>query len=381
MSADSPVDENGEQRARAERAREEEKMAALAQLGSAVAHQFNNLMTVVRGNLELIEDAAAGDERITEWSRRALDAAGRAIALQQRLLVFAGRRAQQPVEFDVAAALDGLAAGWSAGAPTAIALDVDVAPGVPRIIADPDRFDTAMAALLDNAAEALGGEGRIRLSAARDAADSRFVVLSVTDDGPGMTAEVRRRAIEPFFSTKTGESGAGLGLSMAYGFARQSGGDIDLVSSPQEGTTVSLRLPADGAAVGSNASDPAPVIGGGETVLVVDDEAPVRDIAADLLATLGYRVVTATDAAEALAVLAGGDEVDLVFSDVVMPGDLDGAGLAERIRADRPGLPVVLTSGFREPFLDAEADGFTVISKPYRREALARVIRAALDKA
>ena len=214
----------------------------------------------------------------------------------------------------------------------------------------------------------------------------RYVAISVRDTGRGMTSDVRERAFEPFYTTKEVGTGSGLGLSQVYGFVKQSGGQVEISSEFGAGTTVSLYLPRIGDAAATTAVAPngrtRAGVGatGTETILVVEDDADVRSVVADELRALGYRVVTAADGPAALMILDGGESVDLLFSDVVMPNRMRGDELARRATADRPGLKVLLTSGYTADSRDGVPPGeFALLRKPYRHDELARVVRTALE--
>jgi CheY-like chemotaxis protein len=282
-------------------------------------------------------------------------------------------------------------------------LRFDLDPGLPTCAVDPTQVEAALLDLLANARDAMpppgGGRVTVRTGTAwlDEAAvvaggdglrPGRYVVLAVEDDGPGMPPEVLARAAEPFFTTKPGK-GTGLGLATAHGFVRQSGGRLEIGSAPGRGTTVRMLFPV---ASSSHAEPPPPseaeavldTKGGTETVLVVDDDAGVLDLAVHHLTALGYRVLPARSGEEALEVLRGaGGRVDLLLTDVVMPGGMNGLVLAERARALRPGLRVLLASGYSDDLVARQTPtpgGADVLAKPYRRIDLAERVRAALDR-
>jgi len=372
--------------------RHAEKMHSIGQLTGGIAHDLNNLMTIIQGNLELIEEFAATDDRVVDWVGSALRATARGADLTQRLLTFAGRRPFRAENVDATQAIAGVVArvGDSLGSNIDIAVKND--GGAPSISADPTQFEAALMNLLLNARDSMPDGGEINVSVNRGRAENwpaildreppenGFVVVSVADSGCGMSREVADRAFDPFFTTKPKGAGSGLGLSMVYGFVRQSGGEITLDTSPQRGTSVALFLPASeqvsrqkraGAEIQRAKSD--------ETVLVVEDDEEVRRIAAEILGDLGYRVVQAETGRHAVDILNDGLKPTLVFSDIVMPGGVDGEQLAEIVKTTYPGLPVLLASGYRESANSAEVHGFKVLAKPYSRRDLAAEIRNTID--
>ena len=279
------------------------------------------------------------------------------------------------------------------GAP--IDLSTALAPDLWPTTADPAQVESAVLNLVLNARDAMPDGGRLVIetfNATLDDADvasipdmaaGDYVVLSVADTGHGMPPEVRTRAFEPFFTTKAAGKGSGLGLATIYGFARQSGGNVTIYSEVGKGTTVNLYLPRAGRLTGAEApsAEPAVDAGRGETVLVVEDDERVRRLTALRLKELGYRVLEAGHGAAALAVLAETPDIDIVFSDLVMPGGISGFDLARQLRERHPATRVILTSGYSAELLDqaevAELD-FKVLRKPYRQAELARAFRAAL---
>jgi CheY-like chemotaxis protein len=280
------------------------------------------------------------------------------------------------------------------GAP--IDLSTALAPDLWPTTADPAQVESAVLNLVLNARDAMAGGGRLVIetfNATLDDADvasipgmaaGDYVVLSVADTGHGMPPEVRNRAFEPFFTTKGAGKGSGLGLATIYGFARQSGGNVTIYSEVAKGTTVNLYLPRAGRRTGTeapSAAQPAVDTGQGETVLVVEDDERVRRLTALRLKELGYRVLEAGDGAVALAVLAETPDIDIVFSDLVMPGGISGFDLARQLRERYPATCVILTSGYSAEILNqadlAELD-FKVLRKPYRQADLARAFRDAL---
>ena len=398
-----------------ERLRRSQRLESVGQLTGGIAHDFNNLLAVVIGNLDLLQDRVLGDKDAAEFIDAALKASLRGAELTNQLLAFARRQSLDAKHIDinerVHATMGLLRRTLGEQIEIATGLAADLWPA----FADPTQFESALVNLAINARDAMPDGGRLTIETANATLDERyagenvevtpgdFVALAVTDTGTGMAPEVLARAFEPFFTTKPVGQGTGLGLSMVYGFARQSHGHVKIYSELGHGTTVRLYLPrgAGGAArpgeAAQAAADPAadPHAGGrgstrptalptaraGERVLVVEDNPDVRKIVTSQLAELGYRVVEAANAEAALKLLAQGEMADLLFSDVVMPG-MSGDQLARAARELRPGLKVLLTSGFAKSSMQAgpRPDEFrNLLSKPYRKADLAEKLRAVLD--
>ncbi|HET6469987.1 MAG TPA: response regulator [Geminicoccaceae bacterium] len=382
-----------------------QKMEAVGQMTGGVAHDFNNLLTVLIGNLDLIGRAAGDPARVQELAAAALEAAGRAERLTQQLLAFARRQTLRPAIVDASRLIGDFAGLLRHAVGEAVELETVLEPALDACRVDPAQLEAALLNLVVNARDAVTGDaaggGRITIStrnvafgaeaAARDPelASGAWVLVAVADTGSGIPPEALGRVFDPFYTTKEVGKGTGLGLSQVYGFVRQSGGHVRLRSALGRGTTVELYLPraagvpAEPAPVAAAAA-PGPTAGRarGETVLVVEDEPGVRALAVAALAELGYRVRVAGNAAAALALLEGGQPVDLLFTDVVMPGGMNGAELAAAARRLRPRLRVLLTSGYPAHAPGGE-DGLVaelpILAKPYRPAELAARVRAALD--
>ncbi|WP_160000481.1 histidine kinase famiy protein [Roseomonas sp. 18066] len=384
--------------------RQSQKMEALGQLTGGIAHDFNNLLQVMQGYLELIAvglDKPAPDR---DRLKRALDhvrgAAGRAGQLTQQLLAFARKQQLDGRPLNLNSLVEGMRdlAGRTLG--DAVALRLRPGTGLWACRLDPTQAELALLNLLINARDAMvPGRGaeigvatrNLRLdaaAAAEFAADlpaGDYVLLEVADNGCGMAPGVMARVLDPFFTTKEEGKGTGLGLSMVYGFARQSGGGLRLRSIEGEGTVLQLAFPA--LAEEARAAVPRGLPGveaqGHETILLVEDRADVAGLAREILEDFGYRVLLASQAEEALAVLDGAQGIDLLFSDLVMPGPMNGVMLAREARRRRPRLKVLLTTGYAEAATAAGRDGrpleFEVIGKPYGRLELSRKVRLILD--
>jgi PAS domain S-box-containing protein len=368
------------------------KLAAIGQLTGGVAHDFNNLLTIILGNADLLRAGAeAPDTR--RWLDALIEAAERAAHLTDGLLAFSRRTPLEPEPTDVNALLRSSWPLLRQAVPESVCLSLDAQAEQPVAQIDPSRLQAAVINLVINGRDAIDGEGRVTLTTAEAHLDAQaatrlpgaeagaYVRITVTDTGTGMDAQTRRRAFEPFFTTKG--SGTGLGLSSVHGFLEQSGGHAELHSAPGEGTSVHLYLPrsdatpAHGAGPGSDQPDAA----GGTHVLVVEDDPDLLTHAAGILRSQGCVVSTAETADIALARLRElGDRVDLLFTDVTLPGAMDGRALAAAARACHPGLRVLLTTGYSENAIGPEelTDGVTLLPKPYRRADLARKVADAL---
>ncbi|MGH8534900.1 MAG: chemotaxis protein CheB [Gammaproteobacteria bacterium] len=374
-----------------------QKMEAVGQLTGGIAHDFNNLLTVIAGNLQLLEARLQDDAAGQKLRDAAARAAERGAERVHRLLAFARRQVLQPQAVDLNEIVAGMmpVLRQTLGEPIEIAL----APGLDlwAALADPGQVEAALLNLALNARDAMPDGGRLVLETANgtlgqdatapetELAPGDYVLLCVSDTGEGMSEETKRQAFEPFFTTKTTGRGSGLGLSMVYGFAKQSGGQVKVQSERGKGTTVQLYLPrAKDAPAAAVAQDPLPLedLRGREAILVVEDDADVRALAVTYLSELGYRVLEAAEAQAALALFEDGEAIDLLFVDLVLPGTLDGHALALEANRRRPALQVLYTSGYPRTTIqraDKLDKGARLLMKPYRREDLARAVRGILD--
>lgn len=371
-----------------------QRMEALGELTGGVAHDFNNLLTVITGNLELLERSLkTGAQR--DLIHDALEAAELGAALTSKLLTLARRSILSPRLLDpvstVAAAVSLLQRTLGPQIRVQTRHDGTVWP----IRADPTQLQTALINLAVNAQDAMSDGGTLNVSIGNvviddaylaqeiDVSQGRYVRVSVTDSGSGMTEDTRRRAFEPFFTTKPLGRGTGLGLSMVYGFVRQSGGHATIYSEPGLGTTVSLYFPATTDAPVPTAIPPEPATaahGNGQTILVVEDDDAVRRLSIARIEALGYRTLSASNADEALAVLDKHRDVDAMFADIVMPGMMNGVSLAQRVRSERPDIAILLTSGFAPDVDGGKAAEFGLLQKPYRQADLATRLRILLAR-
>jgi PAS domain S-box-containing protein len=372
-----------------ERLRDAQRMEAIGQLTGGVAHDFNNLLQVIRGNLELLEGAVANDPRAAQRLKNALYGADRAAQLTRQLLAFARRQPLEPQVINLSRLVSDMADLLRRTLGEAIEVETVVAGGLWNTIADPTQVESAILNLALNARDAMPRGGRLTVeitnavldeSYARnvgEVAAGQYVMLAVSDTGEGMSEEVRARVFEPFFTTKSDGKGTGLGLSMVYGFTKQSNGHIQIYSEVGQGTTVKIYLPRSRqpeTAVAGIEPEEA-VAAGGRTILVVEDDAAVRAATVAMLDELGYRSLEAVDAASALDLMDKAPEIDLVFSDVVMPGPLRTRDFAKRLAELRPGLPILFTSGYTDNAIIHHGrldEGVSLISKPYAKADLAR---------
>ncbi|WP_236552578.1 PAS domain-containing sensor histidine kinase [Belnapia sp. F-4-1] len=378
--------------------RQAQKMEAVGQLTGGIAHDFNNLLTGIIGSLALLKKRVA-EGRIAETGRyvaAATESAERAAALTQRLLAFARRQPLDPRPVDAAALICSMEELLRRTLGEAITLSIEIAPDLPATLCDPNQLENAILNLVINARDAMPGGGRLTIAAAEarldtgeEAPPGDYVAITVCDTGIGMPPAVAARAFDPFFTTKPTGQGTGLGLSMIYGFVRQSGGTVGIRTAPGVGTTVRLCLPRHaGAASGTPRAGPRPGLADapsartGETVLVVEDEPVVRSVLIEVLHDLGYHALEAFDGREALRLLRGDWQLDLMVTDVGLPGGMNGRQLADLAREQRPGLKVLFVTGYADAAgLSGEvlAPGMALIAKPFEAGNLASRIRALIE--
>jgi PAS domain S-box-containing protein len=373
-----------------ERLREVQRMEAIGQLTGGLAHDLNNYLAVIMGNLDLLADRPYADVDTPKLIEGALAGAERSAELTRSLLAFSRRQPLNPRILDVGERIGDVARLLKRTIGEKMVLDVRVAPGLWPVEIDGAQLDSAVVNLANNARDATPGGGTLTIVVRNATADTPgqpagdHVLIEVIDTGLGMDETTRARACEPFFSTKGPGHGTGLGLSMVHGFVHQSGGTIRLVSAVGQGTTVQLFLPR----MRRRAAEPAARIGevalprGTESVMVVEDNADVRAMAVAQMKSLGYRVVEAESGDAALTLLeAHAGEFDLVITDMIMPGNVDGLALARIARERWPRLAILLTTGFADVASDAgdcKTGDFGVLHKPYRKADIARAVRAAL---
>ena len=380
--------------------RQSQKMEAVGQLTGGLAHDFNNLLTGIVGSLHLMR-TRIGQGRVGDLERyiaAALTSADRAAALTHRLLAFSRRQTLDPKPIAVNRLLGGMIDLLQRTVGPTVAVTTQFTANLGTILCAPNQLENALLNLVINARDAMPDGGRLtietdvveietRFAAARDMAPGTYVAISVTDTGTGMTPEVVSRAFDPFFTTKPLGMGTGLGLSMIYGFAKQSLGQVRIHSKPGMGTTVRLYLPSNAAAeealpAAEIAAEPSRAQMG-ETVLVVDDEPVVRMLVIDALEDLGYAALEAVDGRSGLHHLEADGRIDLLVTDVGLPGGMNGRQLADMARVRRPGLKVLFITGFAESAAVGNgtmAPGMEVMTKPFAMEALAGRIKEMIGR-
>jgi signal transduction histidine kinase/CheY-like chemotaxis protein len=390
------------ERLRAEEAlRQAQKMEAVGQLTGGIAHDFNNLLTIIAGNVELLARHLPEDaQRLRRLAEAANQGARRAAALTQRLLAFSRRQALDPRPIDpnklVASVSDMLRRTLG----ETVALETVLAGGLWQTTVDANQLENALVNLAVNARDAMPGGGRLTIETANAALDEayvaavpepvpagQYVLIAVSDTGTGMDKATAERVFEPFFTTKEPGRGTGLGLSQVYGFVRQSGGHIRIYSEVGQGTTVKLYLPRLVGA-GATAGEPkrlgpaAPATGEGETILVVEDEAELRAFTVEVLSELGYRVLEAETAAGAMKLVERENRIDVLFTDVVLPGGTDGRALAEEAMRLRPAMRVLFTTGYTRNAIVHHGrldPGVQMIGKPFTYAELASKVREVIE--
>jgi PAS domain S-box-containing protein len=370
-----------------------QRLEAFGQLTGGIAHDFNNLLTIVLGNLELLAPKLSGeDERAL--LNRAADAAQMGARLTSRLLSFARRRRLAPATLNLNDLVLGLAELLKRSLGERVTLTTVLAGALWSTRADPSEVENAVLNLAINARDAMPQGGKLVIETQNVTIDAELagqlelsagdhVRISVTDTGTGMDAETLSRAFEPFFTTKEGR-GTGLGLSTIYGFTRQSGGQVAIKSAPGTGTTVSLYLPREAKSASAHdveASPTIPLSENSETILVVEDDPKLRELTLQRIEGLGYVVLEAADAAAAMAILEREPDIALVFSDIVLGRGMSGIELGRWMRANKPGIDVLLTTGYASDMELEEhpTDEFEILHKPYDRAALAVALQAALQ--
>lgn len=374
-----------------------QKMEAIGNLTGGMAHDFNNMLGVIIGNIDLLRDLKKDDAAADELTREALGAAFRGADLTRRLLAFARRQPLRPQRVDVNELVSGITWLLSRTLGEDVEISLDLSPDVWPVVIDPAQLESSLTNLATNARDAMPDGGRLMVVTRNrtldadyaaqhaDVAAGGYVMIEVNDTGTGMTPQIINRIFEPFFTTKKRDKGTGLGLSMVFGFIKQSGGHIAVYSEPGMGTTFRLFLPRmmKNVTAIEESSATSLLHGRGETVLVVEDNAALRRVVTRQLGELGYRVLEAENAATGLRLMEQ-ENIDLLLTDVVMPGGTNGRELARRARQRWPRIKVVFTSGFSETRLNGDPGPLAactpLLSKPYRKEELASAAREALDR-
>jgi signal transduction histidine kinase len=371
-----------------------QKMEAVGQLTGGVAHDLNNILTVITGTIEILAEAVADRPDLAAIARMIDEAAARGADLTMRLLAFARKQPLQPREVDVNSLVMETAKLLRPTLGERVEVNMVLAGDAPRALIDPSQLTNAILNLALNARDAMADGGKLTIETSNVVLDDayaamnsevnagNYVMVAVTDSGHGIPADILDHVFEPFFTTKDIDKGSGLGLSMVYGFVKQSNGHIKIYSEVGHGTTARIYLPqAAGAVQPAELAIASSIEGGHETILVVEDDNLVRTFVVAQIESLGYVTLAAVNAAEALAAIDSPREIDLLFTDMIMPGPMNGRKLADAALQRRASLKVLFTSGYSQEtiihhgHLDA---GVLLLAKPYRKSDLARMIRAAL---
>ncbi|MET4088565.1 ATP-binding protein [Bradyrhizobium sp. S3.5.5] len=386
-----------QKRAAEEQLIQAQKMEAVGQLTGGIAHEFNNMLTVITGTIEILADAVKDDPPLATITKLISEAADRGAALTSSLLSFARKQALQPAEIDVNELLEEVAKLLLATFDKKIEIVSRLDRNVWLAFADRGQLSAALLNLAINARDAMLDGGKLTLTTRNVVFGVReavavgagyagdYVEIEVADTGTGISQAILERIFDPFFSTKDVGKGTGLGLSMVFGFVKQSGGGIKVTSEEGRGTIFTIYLPkAETSTLRPAGYDERKVVGGTETILCVEDDRDVRQYVTVQLKSLGYQVISAANATEALAIVAEGTPFDLLFTDIVMTGGVNGRELAEQMVAARPSLRVLFTSGYAYDSLHAQGRatmGAPLLAKPYRKAELARMLRRSLDTA
>ena len=376
--------------------RQAQKMEAIGQLTGGLAHDFNNLLTIIIGNLALAEDLPDGQDN-RDLVEPALHAARRGAVLVNRLLSFARPGPLKPSVYDPKKIVPGMTELLSRTLGASIEIEIRLAGSTWPVLSDPNELENAILNLALNSRDAMPNGGKLTVAVEGQTLLERrgfnhpelppgdYVVVSVTDTGKGMPTDIAERAFEPFYTNKDFGQGSGLGLSMVFGFARQSGGEVILLSEPEHGTRVSIYLPRhhgatpDTEKLRGRISPPE----GKEHILIVEDETAVRTYTARVLQELGYQVTTAEDAAKALTLIGANNFFDLVLTDIEMPGNLNGLEFATAIQQQQPQMRILLMSGYPDKAIGQTGnleDSFEMLNKPFEKQALAERVRELLDR-
>ena len=372
-----------------------QKLDAIGQLTGGVAHDFNNMLTVITGTIEVLVEDLASQPKLQKTAELIDEAADRCSELIQHLLAFARRQPLQPRDVDVNATVLDIAKLLRPTLGEQIEVNSILEPETASAHIDASQLANSLLNMAINARDAMPNGGKLLLEtrnvvldeayvqANPDARPGRYVMLAVSDTGGGMSQDVMDKVFEPFFTTKDVGKGSGLGLSMVYGFVKQSGGHIRIYSEVGHGTTIKLYLPPARGQVEAAPAAAAALPGGHETIMVVEDDALVRNFVIGQLQSLGYRTVGAVNGPAALSLIEDGQAFDLLFTDVIMPGGMSGRDLAEEVRQRRPGIKVLYTSGYTDNAIVHQGrldPGVLLLTKPYRKSQLATMIRRALGE-
>ena len=377
-----------------ERIRHAEKMEAIGQLTGGIAHDFNNILTVITGTIEILAGAVSKEPQLAAITKMIDEAAARGAELTQHLLAFARRQPLQPREIDVNTLIIDTAKLLRPTLGEQIQIESTFEDETCLATVDPNQLATALLNLALNSRDAMPDGGKLIIETGsvyldenyagmNDVRPGHYAMIAVTDTGLGIPPAIIDKVFNPFFTSKGPGKGTGLGLSMVYGFVKQSAGHIKIYSEQGHGTTIKMYLPpGTGASLAPEAASSAEIEGGDETILVVEDDQLVRSYVLTQLHSLGYVTLDAANAADALAVIKRGAAFDLLFTDVIMPGTMNGRQLADTLRTNRPDLKVLFTSGYTENAIIHHGkleSGMLLLAKPYRKSDLARLVRRALD--
>ena len=371
-------------------------MESIGKLTGGVAHDFNNLLQIISGNLQLLASDVPNNPRAEQRLANAMGGVQRGAKLASQLLAFGRRQPLEPKVVNIGRLVAGMEDLLRRSIGEAIEIETVVSGGLWNAFVDSTQIENAVLNLAINARDAMDGVGKLTIEVRNAHLDpeyaaensevrpGQYVMIAVTDTGAGISPEIVEQVFEPFFTTKPEGKGSGLGLSMVYGFVKQSGGHVKIYSEVGQGTSIKIYLPRVHEDEDQVAGPALVEAGGGsETILVVEDDEEVRATVSDLLRELGYKVLTAKDAGSALPILESGVRVDLLFTDVVMPGPLRSPELARKAKERLPSIGVLFTSGYTENAivhggrLDA---GVNLLTKPYSRQVLAARVRRALDE-
>ena len=365
-----------------------QKMEAIGQLTGGLAHDFNNLLTVVIGNLAALQDHRPEDAEVNEFVEPALQSARRGVQLIKRLLTFSRQQPLEPEAVEIGRLIGGLSKLVRRSLPESIAVSTDLSGGTVHALVDPGQLESALLNFALNARDAMPEGGRLHIAARAvelngnaatfDVTPGQYALIEVADNGTGMDAATLARVYEPFFTTKRFGLGSGLGLSMAYGFVKQSGGGISIQSQPGQGTTVLMVLPLTTPEPDvDQPADDAPLAHGGELVLLAEDDPNVRRVVRQQLIDLGYPVIEAENGAQALEMIEQIPDIAILVSDIIMPGGINGRQLAEQVLASHPHMRIVLMSGYTDENEEAAASDLPILGKPFVRQDLARALQRA----
>jgi PAS domain S-box-containing protein len=375
--------------------RQAQKMESVGQLTGGVAHDFNNILTVITGTIEILTEGVADRPELAAIANMIDEAAERGSELTRNLLAFSRRQPLQPRRTNVNELVMETARLLRPTLGESIEIESMLDDETSPALIDPSQLSTSLLNLAINARDAMPKGGKLTFETRNveldesyadmnDVHSGRYVMIAVSDNGVGIPAAIIDKVFEPFFTTKELGKGTGLGLSMVYGFVKQSGGHIKIYSEERHGTAIKMYLPLATAQAeqATRAAPVEPIYGGYETILIVEDDALVRTYVTAQVKSLGYKTLSATNAAEAQALLDGDAHIDLLFTDIVMPGGINGRQLADEARKRRPGLKVLFTSGYAENAIVHHGrldPGVLLLAKPYRKQQLAQMIRAALS--